>query len=490
MAMSEWVFSRSKIPNNSLGPCRGRMKSLFVERKMKKLALALAVLTLTAPFTPPAFAAPDDTDLGFEAAFYRPVYKTSSFGLVLTATAIVAAGTFTYFTAGAGAPAAATGVSTVASWVGAGGSYMAGLSTIGGWFGGNAMLGSAILNGISLGTVGGMGSWGALSSGQKALALGATAATTLDGIAIISKPQTQQLEWRVVLPVPLDLADDRIRTLLDALSEANREVTAIASELDVAKAELAQQSPKSKKFLELERTLAAAKARHEAATEQVNDEIARVMRLGDSNRTTVLMAVIAQNAGRSADFRTLLGGIKLAPLKRRSYLDYLLAVAALQAGRVTEAERLLRESSKAASFAIEPPILLAGVVGSRGFASQESKIDEIVSNADKNFKSNAYMNSASLVSLHYRIGTMALGANRCERARAAFRKAQAELSTIEKYWSGKDIRNFLDIGEANALHCQGGKSKAHEIFKKVWERTPGRDARELLCMQYSGGCAK
>ena len=442
------------------------MKSLFVERKMKKLALALAVLTLTAPFTPPAFAAPDDTDLGFEAAFYRPVYKTSSFGLVLTATAIVAAGTFTYFTAGAGAPAAATGVSTVASWVGAGGSYMAGLSTIGGWFGGNAMLGSAILNGISLGTVGGMGSWGALSSGQKALALGATAATTMDGIAIISKPQTQQLEWRVVLPVPLDLADDRIRTLLDALSEANREVTAIASELDVAK------------------------ARHEAATEQVNDEIARVMRLGDSNRTTVLMAVIAQNAGRSADFRTLLGRIKLAPLKRRSYLDYLLAIAALQAGRVTEAERLLRESSKAANFAIEPPILLAGVVGSRGFASQESKIDEIASNADKNFKSNAYMNSASLVSLHYRIGTMALGANRCERARAAFRKAQAELSTIEKYWSGKDIRNFLDIGEANALHCQGDKSKAHEIFKKVWERTSGRDARELLCMQYSGGCAK
>ncbi len=456
---------------------------------MKKLALALAVPALMVPFPAPAIAAPDDTDLGFEAAFYRPVYKTSSFGLVLTGTAIVAAGAFSYFTAGAGAPAAATGVSTVASWVG-GSSYMAGLSTIGGWFGGNAMLGSAILNGISLGTVGGMGSWSALSSGQKALALGATAATTMDGIAIISKPQTQQLEWRVVLPVPRDLADDRTRTLLDAMSEASREVTAIASEWDVAKAEMVPESPKSKKILELERTHEAAEARHKAAAEQVNDELARVMRLGDSNRTTVLMAVIAQNSGRSADFRTLVGRIKLAPLKRRSYLDYLRAIAALQAGRVTEAERLLYESWNAASFAIEPPILLAGVVGSRGFASQESKIDEIASNADKNFKSNAYMNSASLVSLHYRIGTMALGANRCERARTAFTKAQAELSTIEKYWSGKDTRNFLDIGEANALHCQGDKSKAHEIFKKVWERTSSKDARELLCMQYSGGCAK
>lgn len=112
---------------------------------------------------------------------------------MVTGTAIVAAGTFTYFTAGAGAPAAATGVSTVASWVAGGGagSYMAGLSTIGGWFGGNAMLGSAILNGISLGTAGGM-VVGALSAGQKALALGATAATAMDGIAIISRPETQQ----------------------------------------------------------------------------------------------------------------------------------------------------------------------------------------------------------------------------------------------------------------------------------------------------------
>lgn len=173
---------------HSLGPCRGRAKSPFVESRMKTLALSVAVLAFMVPFTPSAFAVPDDTDLGFETAFYRPFYKTSSFGLVVTGTAIVAAGTFSYFTAGAGAPAAATGVSTVASWVAGGGagSYMAGLSTIGGWFGGNAMLGSAILNGISLGTVGGMGSWGTLSSGQKALALGATAATTMDGIAIIS----------------------------------------------------------------------------------------------------------------------------------------------------------------------------------------------------------------------------------------------------------------------------------------------------------------
>lgn len=172
-------------------------------RTTKRLALLFVVLACFASFTSGAAATPDDTDLGFESAFPRAFYQKKYFGPAILGASIVAAGTFSYFTAGAGAPAAATGVSTVASWVAGGGagSYMAGLSTIGGWFGGNAMLGSAILNGISLGTVGGMGTWSGLSVGQKVLALSATAATAMDGVAIIEKPGTEELEWRVMLPL-------------------------------------------------------------------------------------------------------------------------------------------------------------------------------------------------------------------------------------------------------------------------------------------------
>jgi hypothetical protein len=143
--------------------------------KNKAFASTLLILASLASAAAPAIAAADDNDLGFKAAFYRPIHKKTSFGLLVTGTTIVAAGTFTYFTAGAGAPPAAAGVGTVASWVAGGGagSYMAGASIVGGWFGGNAMLGAAVLNGFSLGTVGAAGSWGALSAGQKVLAVGA-----------------------------------------------------------------------------------------------------------------------------------------------------------------------------------------------------------------------------------------------------------------------------------------------------------------------------
>ncbi|MBK6851957.1 MAG: hypothetical protein IPG93_10125 [Burkholderiales bacterium] len=460
---------------------------------MKKLALLLAVLACLASFTTVAAAAADDTDLGFESAFPRKVYQKKYFGLAVTGASVVAAGTFSYFTAGAGAPAAATGVSTVASWVAGGGagSYMAGLSTIGGWFGGNAILGAAVLNGISLGTVGGAGAWSTLSAGQKAVALSATAATTMDGLAIVAKPGTEQLEWRVLLPVPRDLADDRIGQLVDGLSKINSEIAILSADVDAAQqtfSKLASGAAIPKKLNEARQALAAADGRHKELRRQVDAEINRALKSGDTNRNTVVLAVLAHDSGRSAEFRKLLGRINPKLLTRRSYLDYLRALAALQTGNVADAEALLQGSLKAANFAIEPSILLASILGGRGYPAQERKIEEIARHADMNFDADTYKPEASLVSLHYRIGTMALAAKRCDRAFDEFKKAQRAHSTIEKYWTGKDVRNFLDLGQANALYCQNKKADAYALFEKVADRTTSMDARKLLCQQFSGGC--
>jgi len=300
---------------------------------MKTFGPAIAAIACALVCAQPAQAAPDDTDLGFAAAFPRPIYKKQSFGLLVTGATIVAAGTFTYFTAGAGAPPAAAGVGAVASWIGGGGagSYMAGASIVGGWFGGNAMLGAAVLNGISLGTVGAGSSWASLSAGQKALALASTAATIMDGVAVVSKPGTQQLEWRVILPVPVDLADKRIRTLIDALRKAGEEVAEGDSDVVSAQLEQAPGSPKSAKLLEAERTLEAAKARYTTTDKQITDELDQVLKSAASNRTTVLMAVIAHNAGRSADFRRLLGRITADSLSGLGH-----PVALCRRGRATD----------------------------------------------------------------------------------------------------------------------------------------------------------
>lgn len=459
---------------------------------MKTFALSMLFLAGALTCTSPAYAAPDDTDLGFASAFPRPIHKKKSFGLLVTGASVVAAGTFTYFTAGAGAPPAAAGVGTVASWIGGGGagSYMAGASIVGGWFGGNAMLGAAVLNGISLGTIGAGGGWASLSAGQKALALASTTATIMDGLAVISKPGTQELEWRMILPVPIDLSDKRTRGLLEASIKAREDLVERDSDFQSALIELAPGSPKSAKLLEAERALEAAKAFHTTAEKQIQEELGQVLKSGASNRTTVLMAVLAQNSGRSADFRELLGRVKADSLKGRSYLEYLRAVAELQLGKISEAERRLQESRRTASYAIEPAILLAGIAATKGFKAQEAKVDEIVAFADKNFDSDKYMTPASLVSLHYRIGTMALAAKRCDRALQAMKKAQDNHSLFSKYWTGKQIRTFLDIGEANALLCQGNRNESYAVFNKVWQRTTGREEREMLCAQYSGGCSR
>ncbi len=459
---------------------------------MRKFAVSLALLAGLTSMVEHATAAADDKDIGFKAAFERPFYKTTSFGLLVTGTTVVAAGAFSYLTAGAGAPVAAAGVSTVASWIGGGGagSYMAGASIVGGWFGGNAMLGAAVLNGVSLGTVGAASSWGALSAGQKALAFGSAAATVMDGIAFVTPPKTGELGLRVLLAEPVDFAEDRTRSLLDALKDAGEEVAKSAVQLASAKDEQAPGSVNSSKMLEIERTLDAAKAKYQTASNQLNAELDRVLASGASNRTTVLMAVLANNAGRSADFRKLLTRIKVETLKDKSYLDYLRAIADLQVGKTAEAERRLIDSRNTASYAIEPAILLAGITGGRNFKANEAKIDEITAFAEKNFDENKYVTRTSLVSLHYRIGTLALAAKRCDRAHTAFKKAQDKHSLIGKYWTGKDIRNFLEIGEANALRCQGKFNDAYEIFNTVWQRTPGKEARDTLCEQFIGGCSK
>ena len=243
-----------------------------------RLAMSVALLSGVMSLGGPAFAAPDDTDLGFETAFHRPFYKKKSFGLVITGTTMVAAGAFSYFTAGAGAPPAAAGVSTVASWVAGGGagSYMAGASVVGGWFGGNAMLGAAVLNGISLGTVGAAGTWASLSAGQKALALASTTATLLDGIAVVSNPKTNQIEWRVILPVPISLANEHTRKLLAALEEASEYVAQSAADLEAAKRRQPPHSSESTEVAVAKKANKDALNRHKGKTHEIESELGKV----------------------------------------------------------------------------------------------------------------------------------------------------------------------------------------------------------------------
>lgn len=465
---------------------------------MKRLSLPVAILCGSLSLLPSAHgtsAIEAEMDLGFEAAFPRPFYQKKYFGLAVTGASIVAAGTFTYFTGGAGAPAAATGVSTVASWVAGGGagSYMAGLSTIGGWFGGNAILGAAILNGISLGTIGGPAAFATLTAGQKAIVMTSIAATALDGVAIVGKPGTQVLEFQVTLPVPRKLADKRVGSLIDELVETNAELATLSSDFNAARAETAAAnrrpgSAPSVNELKLEQGLEAQGAARRKIDQQIMNEVDRALKQGGTNRNLVVLAVLAHNLGSPDKFRLLLRRIDAASLKFTSYYDYLRAVAALQVEDFPGAEGLLFKSWDRARFAIEPPVLLVSLLGATNFAAKEARISEIASRAHKGFDDDIYAPRGSLVSLHYRIGTQALRAKRCERALYDFTQAQDALSPIEKYISGKDMRDLLNVAQANALYCLGKRADADNLFASVRKSAKDKDAVALVCAQYSGGC--
>jgi hypothetical protein len=65
---------------------------------------------------------------------------------------------------------------------------MAGLSTVGGFVGGNAIIGATILNGLSYGLIGGtMGKFVLLSSAAKFGVIANITAVGLDGIAVLAK---------------------------------------------------------------------------------------------------------------------------------------------------------------------------------------------------------------------------------------------------------------------------------------------------------------
>ena len=267
------------------------------------------------------------THLSFEDAFPKPFYKTSYFGPVLTGATIVLAGGFTYFTAGAGAPVAATGVSSVAAWLGGGGagSYMAGLSTLGGWFGGNAVLGSAILNGISIGVTGGGAAFATLPAIAKVGVMASVTATALDGVAVFQKPETKNLSYRIRVAVPDEMGSKGVRTL-------TRELNAV--EVKLIK-ELGEKSDIAYIRLQKEKDALLSDGVRIGRT---------ILNKGGSNEDRIVLAILSKNAGHPELFTKLVNSIPAGKMKDSGYVDYLKAVDFIERGNTGKSINLLRKS--------------------------------------------------------------------------------------------------------------------------------------------------
>ena len=410
-----------------------------------------------------------ETHLSFEDAFPKPFYKTSYFGPMLTGATIVLAGGFTYFTAGAGAPVAATGVSSVAAWLGGGGagSYMAGLSTLGGWFGGNAVLGSAILNGISIGVTGGGAAFATLPAIAKVGVMASVAATALDGVAVFQKPETKNLSYRIRVAVPNEMGSKDIRTLTKKLN---------AVEVELIK-ELAEKSDKA--------YIRHLKERASLLKEGV--KIGRAtLKNGGSNEDRMALAILSKNAGYPELFKKLVDSIPTGKMKDSGYVDYLKAVDLIERGNTEKSISLLRKSWRLNPYALEQPLLLLNILGHQNFVAKEEEIRAIVAQARRDFNSNKYESSFSLVSLNFRLASMYLSDKRFPLAQQYFQDALDELSFIQKHLGNQSMKHMIQLGIANALFGQDKVTEANQKLETILKEVKNETEKSFIESQYAG----
>ena len=413
----------------------------------------IACLVLLTSFS--AVAKP--ADLGFEDAFPTKLYEKSWFGASLTATTIVAAGAFSYFTAGSGAPAAATGVSSIATLVGGGGpgAYMSGLATVGGWFGGNALVGAAVLNGLSLGTVGGTTSLAKMAVLERALVAVALSSHAISGVSVVAGPGSAERSTVIDLAIPRGLMKrGEVESLATKQGEINKQLYDKVSNIEKLrdKQRLGPLSGRQKDgLLKLELERKGLEAQRKEVDDRIKIRARASQRQADAAGDRIVLAVLVYNLGDTALFRSLLKQVEPDQVGRASYISYLQAISAIIVGAKREAETHLRNSIAGAPFAVEPVILLVNMLSAKGYRTQLDEIEKLTGAAK--FDGDAYRSPFNLFSLRYNVGVLAQRNGDCRNALRHMRAAKKELGSIRTFVSDSPIERLVDVSLASVMLC-------------------------------------
>lgn len=412
-------------------------------------------------------------EVTFKELYPKPIYKKSYFSWIILGSTILAGSAVTYFTAGVGAPAAATGVSTVASWIAGGGagSYMAGLSTVGGFVGGNAIIGATILNGLSYGLIGGtMGKFVLLSSAAKFGVIANITAVGLDGIAVLAK-ETGRPHYTIRLKYPLDLGSKKVRTLAEEYyeNEENKLEASVNGDLDlVGKYNMisARQAESSKELLS------------KALAEDY-----------PSQEDLLVLAMMNYTAGKPENMDLFhaatkrLSSIKFK-LNNSSFIDYLIAIDYLSVGKKELAIKSLDSSINQEPFAIEASLLRL-VLLSEDFDKNEELLLESTDAIEENYDSDKYSMPYSLVAPYFRVATVFYNNEKYIKAKEFYERAYDEIGLFQWLFGEDALKTQLQLGIANCYYQGGDKAKADMIFSDITEDMSGNELNNIK-EQYAG----
>jgi tetratricopeptide (TPR) repeat protein len=429
-------------------------------------------------------------NIDFATVYPKALWKKSYFGWILTGTAVIGAGAFSYFTAGAGAPAAATGVGSVAAWVGGGSGYMAGLSTIGSWFGGNAIIGAAVLNGLSIGAIGGgLGAKVATMSILAKIGMGVSVtALGLDGIAYFKNPETNQMEYGVRVIIPRDIGSQKVKDIVDKIYEAEDKKQEDREEQEDLKEDMyaAEKNNNYKKYLKLkkrlEKKIGAEKSRFEDIEKYKNEAInilknRRSLTLNQED--LLVLSIIAADQREYDLFDITLSEINRSKLDKTGFLYYLDALNSLYHGNEVGSLSYLQSAMDSDKYALEPVALSINILGYGNFSKNELKIENLVKFAEDNFESNNYISPLSMVSIYYRVGTLYFLNHRYVKAREYYKKAEDKLGYFQKHLFAKQLKHTIELSIANSAYKEGKIDTANNLYKKIIKDIDEEDINEI-----------
>lgn len=433
---------------------------------MKNISLSLATALLLSISHPTALSAGwldkskeytekakfwknEKKEYNFCHVYPKAFYKKSYFSSTAITVAIVGAVTVSYFTAGTGAPAVAAGVSSLASTIAGGGasSYLAGLASVGGWFGGDTALGSAILNGIVLESV----TDGALSLANMTMLQRIEASTLvtamgMDGVVYFKNPETDKNEYRVRLEIPKDLGSKEVRQIVDNIYEANE---AIANALE-------------------KRDSIRQKAMSESVTLHVKSAIElleKKLATYDFNEEDIIvLSVIAWQDGDFDIFEQAISNLDTFEAENKGFLYYLYALKNLKNNNTKQAIIHLDKSLDENKYALEPIILKINILSNTDFLKNEVEIDKLVQYATENFDGDKYATFLNLTSLNYRVGTIYFANKKYARANEYHQKALDGLGLLEKNFFDKQLKHTIELAIANSVYKEGEEIKADKIY--------------------------
>lgn len=476
----------------------------------KSIALSLSI-AFASTLTDYSLSANDGPVLehtGFEDVYATSFFDQSYFVPVTVVGLMLATGAgaaFTTMTSGAGAPAAYTGVGAVAAWVGGNipGAYMVGLSTVGGYFGGNAILGAAILNGASAAVMSATGSSivGAAITGTMYL---------VDGFNYVKDKETGELVFLTTLKLVPEAGSEATRDAVARIMELEVQVMELASLL--AEKENALAFHKANESVEItdgsvssHDTQALSLEIKDLRLDQENlvsqleslktsqvEALERFLDAGGHRQGDVLaLSLIAWNEHRYDLFRRAIEQLNPEDVKDRSYFFYLKALAALADQDATQADRYLSKAMLDGPYALEP-VILRSILLAEKFDENEHRLEELVFFAENHFDYSEYGTDLKLSSLYFRVGSLYFERGRYARARAYYVKANDELGMMQRSdlmervgLGDQQYSNVIQVHIASADYMLGDIEEAEALMANITEGLE-EEEKTLLMGLYEG----